>query len=485
MDSSHLGDISVDEFREHGHAVVEWIARYFEDIEQRPVLSRAAPGQVRAGIPTNPPTDAEPLGEILADLDRVVMDGITHWNHPGFMAYFAITGSGPGILGEMLSAAINANGMLWKTSPALTELEEATLDWLRQMLGLDAGLHGIIMDTASMATFSAMVAARERATDGRARRDGVNGIRLRAYASEEAHSSVTKSAISCGVGEASVRLIPTDTALRMDTDALRPAIREDIAAGWTPFFAVATVGTTSTTSVDPVADIVNVCRPHGVWTHVDGAYAGMAAIAEEHRWALAGCEGVDSLVVNPHKWLFTPIDCSAFYVRDPSSLQRAFSLVPEYLRTEERGVTDYMDWGLQLGRRFRALKLWMVIRRFGHDGLAGRIREHIRLAQGFAARVEADEAFELTAPTPFSTVCFRYRPHGMGDEGRLADLNAALLEAVNASGAVYLSHTVLRGVYSLRVAIGNLRTEARSIGFSYPRGQGGALVIGAHRCKVA
>jgi aromatic-L-amino-acid/L-tryptophan decarboxylase len=460
---SDLGDIGADEFREHGHAAVEWIARYLEGIEARPVLSRATPGQVRAGIPDAPPEEAESLTDILADIDRVVMDGITHWNHPGFMAYFAISGSGPGILGEMLTAAFNANGMLWKTSPAVTELEEATLDWLRQMLGLDAGLRGILMDTASMATFSAMVAARERATGGETRRRGMDGHRLRAYTSEEAHSSVIKAAISCGIGEEGIRRIRADGAFCMDADALSAAIEEDIAAGWTPLFVVATVGTTSTTSVDPVGEIVAACRPHGIWTHVDAAYAGMAAIADEYRWALEGCESVDSLVVNPHKWLFTPIDCSAFYVRDPAALQEAFSLVPEYLRTEDRDVTDYMDWGLQLGRRFRALKLWMVIRRFGRAGLAARIREHIRLAHVFAARVESDDRFELMAPAPFSTICFRYRPHGMSDEPALRDLNAAILDAVNATGTVYLSHTALRGAYVLRLAVGNLRTTKRHI----------------------
>jgi aromatic-L-amino-acid decarboxylase len=276
-----------------------------------------------------------------------------------------------------------------------------------------------------------------------------------------------KAAISCGIGEEGVRRIGTDDAFRMDSEALRAAIEEDVAAGRTPFFAVATVGTTSTTSVDPVAEIVAVCRPRSIWTHVDAAYAGMAAIADEYRWALAGCEGADSLVVNPHKWLFTPIDCSAFYVRDSAALRAAFSLVPEYLRTEDRDVTDYMDWGLQLGRRFRALKLWMVIRRFGRAGLAARIREHIRLAHVFAARVEADRRFELMAPAPFSTVCFRYRAPGMSpgmyDEATLAELNAAILDAVNSAGAVYLSHTELRGSYALRLAVGNLRTTERHI----------------------
>ncbi len=463
MRDPDLGDIDVEEFREHGHQAVEWIASYLETMDERPVLSRVQPGQVRAGMAEAPPEEPESLAEILADVDRIVMDGVTHWNHPGFMAYFAITGSGPGILGEMLTAAINANGMLWKTSPALTELEEGALDWLRQMLGLDDGLRGILMDTASMATFSAMVAARERTTGGAVRREGVGGRRLRAYCSEEAHSSVLKAAIACGIGEEGVRQVATDAAFRMDVSELRAAVDEDIASGWSPFFAVATVGTTSTTSVDPVREIATVSAQHGVWIHVDAAYAGMAAIATEYRWALDGCDAVDSLVVNPHKWLFTPIDCSAFYVRDPSALRAAFSLVPEYLRTEDRSVTDYMDWGVQLGRRFRALKLWMVMRRFGREGLTARIQEHIRLARSFASWVDAHEAFEVMAPVPFSVVCFRYRPDGIADEAVLTQLNMALLDAVNASGVVYLSHTVVRSVYAIRLAVGNLRTTEEHV----------------------
>jgi aromatic-L-amino-acid decarboxylase len=456
-------------FRRYGHQLIDWIADYLAHIDDYPVLSQVEPGAIKARLPKTPPEEPEPMERILADLDAVVMPGITHWNHPAFFAYFAITGSGPGILGELVSAALNVNGMLWKTSPAATELEEVALDWLRQMLGLPPQFRGIIMDTASMSSLVAIAAARERVPDLRVREEGLSGRpdapRLRLYTSEQAHSSIEKGAITLGIGQRGVRKIPVDDAFRMDVQALARAIEEDRATGWHPFCVVATVGTTSTTSIDPVPQIVELCRQHNLWLHVDGAYGGMAAIVPEFRHVLAGCEHADSIVVNPHKWLFTPIDCSAFYVRRPDILKRAFSLVPEYLRTEEEDqVTNYMDWGVQLGRRFRALKLWMVIRYFGHQGLAARIREHIRLGQQVAGWIDAHPDFERMAPTPFSTVCFRARPRRFaGDDSPQAqayldELNAALLEAVNATGRAYLSHTRLRDRYTLRLAIGNLRT---------------------------
>ncbi len=460
-------DMPLEEFRRFGYQVVEWIAEYLAGIERHPVLARVRPGEIRRRVPARPPVEGEPFDVILRDFEEILLPGITHWNHPGFMAYFAITGSGPGILGELLAAALNVNAMLWKTSPAATELEQVVLDWLRQMLGLPPEFEGLIYDTASISSLCALAAARE-ALGLEVRERGLAGRaevpRLRLYASEEAHASIEKGAIVLGLGQAGVRKIPTDEAFRMDVRALEYAIEEDRAAGWRPFCVVATVGTTSTTSIDPVAEIARVCERYGMWLHVDAAYAGAAAIAPEFRYVLEGCERADSLVVNPHKWLFTPIDLSAFYCRRLDMLRRAFSLVPEYLRAEEVGVRNFMDYGPQLGRRFRALKLWMVIRYFGQQGLAARIREHVRLAQQFAAWVDADPDFERLAPTPLSTVCFRARPSSLAvSEAELDRFNEELLEAVNATGECFLSHTRVRGRFALRLAIGNLRTSERHV----------------------
>jgi aromatic-L-amino-acid/L-tryptophan decarboxylase len=460
------GDMDPDSFRRHGHAVVDWIADYLENIGDRRVLSDVTPGQVAAGLPASPPRAPEPFDATVADLDRVLLPGITHWNHPAFHAYFAITGSGPGILAEAVSAALNVNGMLWRTSPAATELEEVVLDWLRQLLGLDDGWRGVITDTASVSTLVALAAARERA-DLDVRQRGMAGRPdlppLRIYTSVEAHSSVEKAAITLGLGRDGVRLIGVDDQRRMDVDLLREAIAEDVRLGSRPIAIVATTGTTSTTSVDPVAAIADlrdsVVEELGtpLWLHVDGAYGGVAAICDELRWVLEGVDRADSFVTNPHKWLFTPIDCSTLYVRDVDALTRAFSLVPEYLTTDDEDVTDFMDWGVQLGRRFRSLKLWAVIRYFGADGLAARIRTHVAQAQRVVAWVEAHPDLVLAAPAPLSTVCFRSVVPGE-DEDAATARNRTWLAAVNATGEAYLSHTVLDGTYVLRLATGNLRT---------------------------
>jgi len=457
-------DMPLEEFRRFGHQVVDWIADYLAGIERYPVLARVRPGEIRERLPAHPPREGERFEAILRDFEQILMPGITHWNHPGFMAYFAITGSGPGILGELLAAALNVNAMLWRTSPAATELEQVVLDWLRQMLGLPPEFEGVIYDTASISSLCALAAAREAVGMG-VREEGLAGRpRLRLYASEEAHSSIEKAAIVLGLGQVGVRKIPTDDAFRMDVGALERAIEEDRAAGWHPFCVVATVGTTSTTSSDPVPEIARVCERSGLWLHVDAAYAGAAAIVPEFRHVLEGCERADSLVVNPHKWLFTPIDLSAFYSRRMDVVRRAFSLVPEYLRTGEEEVRNFMDYGPQLGRRFRALKLWMVIRYFGQEGLAARLREHIRLAHQFAAWVDADPDFERLAPTPLSTVCFRARPRALAlSEADLDRFNEAVLDAVNATGECFLSHTRVRGRLALRLAIGNVRTTERHV----------------------
>ena len=441
--------MSPEEFRRFGYEAVDWIASYLSHPERYPVLPKTAPGQLVDALPSCGPEQGEPMERLLEDFRRLIVPAITHWNHPGFMAYFANTAPGPGILAELLAASLNANAMLWKTSPAATELEQVVLDWLRQWMGLPGGLFGIIYDTASTSSMHAIAAAREMA-DPEARRLGASrGLTL--YTSEEAHSSIEKGAISIGIGQQHVRKIPVDGEFRMRPEALAQSVAADLAAGLRPFCVVATVGTTSTTSIDPVPAIADIAERYGLWLHVDAAYAGSAAIVPELRHILNGAERADSLVVNPHKWLFTPVDLSAFYTRRPDILRRAFSLVPEYLRTAEDARTvNYMDFGVPLGRRFRALKLWFVMRYFGHVKMAETIRSQISWAHELADAVDADPRFERAAPTPFSVVCFRYK--GTDDENR------RLLETVNASGQFFLSHTVLHGKFTLHLAIGNLGT---------------------------
>jgi aromatic-L-amino-acid decarboxylase len=399
-------------------------------------------------------------------VEKIIAPGLTHWNHPGFFAYFGITASEPGILGELLSSAFNVNAMLWRTSPAATELEELVMDWLRQLLGLPPEFMGIINDSASVSSLCAIAVARE-ALGLRIREEGLAGRpdlpRLRLYTSEQAHSSIEKAAIVLGIGQEGVAKIAVDDEFRLRSEALEAAVTEDLKAGRKPFCVVATVGTTSTTSVDPVPEIADICQRHGLWLHVDAAYAGAAALLSEKRWALAGCERADSIVMNPHKWLFVPLDCSAFYCRHPGVMKQAFSLVPEYLRTpEEDRVRNFMDYGVQLGRRFRALKLWMVLRAFGSEGLRQHLRAHIALAERFRGWIEASPSFELLAPVPFSVLCFRHRPEGLPESGEmeayLNRLNERLLDSVNRAGEVFLSHTQLNGKFTLRLAIGNLRT---------------------------
>jgi aromatic-L-amino-acid/L-tryptophan decarboxylase len=469
-----LGDMEPDAFRSHGHAVIDWIADYLEHVGDRPVLAQVRPGEIRTELPATPPEEPEPFAATLDDLDEVILPGITHWNHPAFHAYFAITGSGPGILGEAIAAALNVNGMLWRTSPAATELEEVATDWVRHLLGLPDAFRGIICDTASVATMLALAAAREQA-DLDVRQRGLAGRGdvplLRVYTSEHAHSSVEKAAIALGLGRDGVRTIPVDERYRMRSDALVDAVREDVRFGYRPIAIVPTVGTTSTTSIDPVGAIAALRRElevelgHPIWLHVDAAYGGMVAVCEERRDAFDGVEEADSVVTNPHKWLFTPIDCSVLLVREPSTLTRAFSLVPEYLVTDDEGVTDYMDWGVQLGRRFRALKLWMVIRYFGRRGIVARVRHELAQAQHVRDWVEAHPQLELAAPVPMSTVCFRAVPSDLGgtdgdatDEDAARELNRRWLDAINRRGDAYLSHTELDGRYVLRLAVGNLRT---------------------------
>jgi len=460
-----LGDMSPEEFRRSGHQIVDWIADYLSHPERYPVLSRNQPGQIKETLPSAAPEHGEAMEAMLADLDRIIVPGVTHWNHPGFFAYFATTGSAPGILGELLSAAFNVNAMLWRTSPSATELEEVTLEWLRQMIGLPPAFQGVVYDTASISTLCAIAAAREASGQGvREQGLGATGVKLRVYASEHVHSSIDKSAITLGIGQAGLRKIASNVDYQMDAGALAGAIQQDRADGWIPFCVVATAGTTSSTSIDPIPSIADICEREGLWLHVDAAYGGSAAILPEMRWVLEGSERADSLVMNPHKGLFVPFDLSVLYCRKMDVLRRAFSLVPEYLRTGEgEEVKNFMDYGPQLGRRFRALKFWFVMRYFGVEGLQERIRNQIVLAREFADWVDESDRFERLAPVPFSLVCFRAHPQDVTGESDLDQLNERLMDEVNRRGKVYLSHTKLAGKLTLRLAIGNVRTTREHV----------------------
>ncbi len=459
-----FGDMPPDDFRRHAHTLVEWAAGYFEQIETHAVLSQVSPGDVRKALPDHAPEQPEPFEQVIADLDRIILPAATHWNHPGFFAYFAITGSAPGVLMDLVSSALNQQAMLWRTSPAATELEEVTLRWLARLMHLPDQVEGVIYDTASISTLHALAAAREVAvpdvrTKGLA---GRNLPRMRVYASEHAHSSVDKAVIALGLGHESLRRIPADEHFSMRIDALEAALAEDRASGITPIAIVATIGTTSSTSVDDVVAAAAIAKREGAWLHVDAAYAGVMAMVPEFAWMRAGLDQADSIVVNPHKWLFTPFDLSVLFTPRMDVIRHAFSLTPEYLKTPETGaVKNLMDTGIQLGRRFRALKLWAILRYFGAEGVRARLREHCRLAQVFASWVDADPDFERVALVPFSVVCFRCAPPAYG--GNLDALNHALIERVNKTGEVFLSHTSLNGQIVIRLAVGNLRTEERHL----------------------
>jgi aromatic-L-amino-acid decarboxylase len=440
--------------------VAEWICRYFEHPESYRVMPQTKPGDVVAALPQEAPQLGEPLEQILDDFERIVVPATTHWNHPRFFAYFATSAAPAAVAAEALAATLDVKAMLWRTSPAATELEEVSLRWLARLLGLPESWTGVIYDTASVAGFTALAAARE-ALDLQIRANGMTGRdlpALRLYVTEETHSHVEKAAIALGVGQRNVVRVACDREFRMNPKALDVQIETDRRAGMRPLAIVATVGTTSTTSIDPVPAIAAIARERGIWLHVDAAYAGVAAIVPEFRNLLDGIELADSLVVNPHKWMFVPMDCSVLFLRDESIVRRAFSLVPEYLVTPETGAINYMDYGLQLGRRFRALKLWFVLRHLGADGIRRLLRGHIALAQEFAQWVRDEPEWEVLAPHPLSVVCFRYAPRGF-DDAQLDALNAGVMHAVNATGEVFISHTKIDDRYAMRIAIGNLRTQ--------------------------
>lgn len=459
-----VGDMPFEDFRRYGYELIDWIANYFENIERHPVLSQIEPGWLKDQIPKSSPEKPEDFGDVLKDVDRLIMPAVTHWNHPNFHGLFSTSTSSVGVFGEMLAAAFDMKAMLWRTSPASTELEDVVLDWLRQLMNLPERFEGIIYDTASVSTMHAIAAARERA-DLEIRERGMSGRDdlplLRVYCSEHVHSSIDKSVITLGLGTRSLRKIAVNERFEMRADSLADAIDEDVENGFIPICVIPTIGTTSSSSVDPVEAIADICEKHGIWLHVDAAYAGPAAIVPEMQQLFRGWERADSIVVNPHKWLFTPFDLSVLYCRDLEELKKAFSLVPEYLKTSDQStVKNGMDYGIQLGRRFRALKLWFVIRYFGREGLIERIREHCRLARLFASWVEESENFEMLAPVPFALVCFRACPAGVDD---LDALNERIMNDINASGEAYLSHTKLDGKFTLRLSVGSIRVEDRHL----------------------
>ncbi|GAB4454597.1 MAG: pyridoxal-dependent decarboxylase [Anaerolineae bacterium] len=463
--------MNADDFRRYGRMVIDWIADYYERIEQFPVLSQAQPGDIRAQLPPQPPQQGEPFEAMLKDMDDVVLPGITHWQSPNFFAYFPANSSAPAVLGDLLSSGLAVQGMLWSTSPAVTEVETHVMDWLAEMLDLPPQFKssgcggGVIQDSASSATLSAILAARERITNFESNRRGLNE-RLVAYASTQTHSSLEKGLKIAGIGADNLRKIPVDDAFAMRPDALAEQIRRDREAGLQPFFVCGTVGTTSSSAVDPLPAIGQICRDEGLWFHVDAAMYGTAAICPEFRHINAGVELADSYTFNPHKWLFTNFDLNAFFVADRAALINTLSILPEYLRnqaTESGEVFDYRDWQIPLGRRFRALKLWFVIRHYGVEGLQHHIRRHIELAQQFRRWVDESPVFERLAPAPLTTICFRAVPPGIHSEATLDELNETLLNAVNATGQMFISHTRLKGKYTLRMAIGSIRTEAEHV----------------------
>ncbi len=451
------------EFRRHAHEFVDWMADYLESVERYPVRAQVKPGEIAGQLPASPPERGEPMEQIFADFKSIVLPGITHWQHPSFFAYFPANSSPPSLLAEMLTATLGAQCMLWQTSPAATEMETRMLDWLRQMIGLPEGFTGVIQDSASSAILCAILTARERATAGRANEDGVSG-RSTVYCSDQTHSATEKDAKIAGIGKNNVRKIPVDERFAMRADALDAALAEDTQAGATPICVVASLGTTGVGAMDPLGAIGEVCRRRGVWLHVDAAWAGSALILPEQRHLLDGIEHVDSFVFNPHKWLFTNFDCSAHYVRDPDALIRTFEILPAFLKTREKGhVIDYRDWSVQLGRRFRALKLWFVIRSYGVARLREMVAAHIDMARELEGWIRALPDFELLAPRALALVNLRYHPKGVDEPAALDALNERLLEAVNDTGRTYLTQNRVRGRYAIRVAIGQTYTERRHV----------------------
>lgn len=451
-----------EDFRKFGYEIVDWIADYFERIEDFPVLSQNEPNALKNALPTSAPEKGEDFGEIIKDVEKLILPAVTHWNHPNFHGLFSTSTSSVGVFGDMFASAFDMKAMLWRTSPASTELEPVVLDWLRQMMNLPEDFKGVIYDTASISTLHAIAMAREKLNLG-IRENGMSGRTdlplLRVYCSEQTHNSIDKAVILLGLGQKSLVKIPTNERFEMDTEKLREAISDDISAGYLPFCVIPTIGTTSSSSVDNVERCADICERNNLWLHVDTAYAGSAAIVPEFQHYFRGMERADSIVTNPHKWLFTPFDLSVLYVKDLDLLKKTFSLIAEYLKVSET-VTNQMDYGIQLGRRFRSLKLWFVMRYFGQEGLISRLREHCRLARLFANWVDDSPNFEMLAPVPFALVCFRACPKNVED---LDALNEKIMNEINASGEAYLSHTKLNNKFTLRLSVGSIRVEERHL----------------------
>jgi aromatic-L-amino-acid/L-tryptophan decarboxylase len=453
------------EFRAHAHELVDWMADYLEGIERYPVKSSVVPREIIRQLPAAPPQKGEAFEQIFRDFQSILLPGMTHWQHPSFFAYFPANSSPPSVLAEMLTATLGAQCMSWATSPAATELEERVMEWLRGMIGLPETFTGVIQDTASTATLSAILSAREHRTGFLINERGFSPeMRFTVYCSSETHSSIEKAVKIAGLGRTQLRKLPVDDRYALVPCALDDAIERDQRRGYTPLCVIATLGTTGSTSIDPLRPIGEICRKHRLWLHVDAAFGGSALILPEFRWMLDGIEHVNSFVFNPHKWLFTNFDCSAFFVRDVGTLVRTFEILPEYLKTSEsERVNNYRDWGIQLGRRFRALKLWFVIRTYGVEGMQARLREQIAMAQMLAEKIQKSPDFELLAPSTLSLVCFRYHPPGIDDDSRLDAMNESLMGALNASGKLYLSHTKLSGRFTLRMAIAQTNVEQRHV----------------------
>jgi len=456
--------LNIDEFRQHAHELVDWMADYLQSIEKYPVKAQAQPYETFEQLPDAPPEKPESMGEIMQDFERIILPGMTHWQHPKFFAYFPANSSYASILGEMLTATLGAQCMIWETSPAAAELEEKVMNWLKEMLDLPRAWDGVIQDTASASTLSAILSAREKYSDFKTNHEGLANHNFRVYCSTQTHSSIDKAVRIAGIGSKNLIKVAVDQRLAMIPDALEQAIKKDIVAGFKPLCVIATLGTTGTTAVAPLNSIGDICKKYDIWLHVDAAYAGTALILPEFRWMAEGMDKVDSFVFNPHKWMFTNFDCSAYFVKDKETLIRTFEILPEYLKTQTQGqVNDYRDWGIALGRRFRALKLWFVIRDFGVDGIRQRLREHIQLAKNLHKIIETDPDFEIMAPSTFNALFFRWHPQNENDLKTLNNLNAELLNKLNDSGQLYLTHTKIGQNYIIRMVIGQTYVQKRHV----------------------
>ena len=457
--------MNLDEFRQRGHELIDWMADYFENIEKYPVKSQVKPKEIINQLPLQPPENGESFDKIMEDFNQIIMPGITHWQHPSYFAYFNANNSYPSVLAEMLTATLGSQCMIWQTSPAAAELEERVMEWTANMIGLPDYFTGVIQDTASTATLCSLLTAREKASSFQINEKGFNDkSKFTIYCSVETHSSIEKAVKIAGFGKDFLRKIPVDKNNALILKDFERQILDDSRDGFIPLAVVATIGTTSSTAIDPIKQIGHICKQYGLWFHIDAAYAGTALVLPEKRWMIEGVDLADTFVFNPHKWMFTNFDCSAYFVKDKEALIRTFEILPEYLKTkEDERVTNYRDWGIQLGRRFRALKLWFVIRSFGVEGIQEKVRNHLKWAQELAEEISNSEDFEVLAPVPLATVCFRFKPDGVSDLEDLNKLNAKLLDTVNNTGKAYLTHTKLNGNYTIRFVIGQTNIEKRHI----------------------